>query len=57
MSNLKWSSEEIEAVITVVFSQLGDPTVKSEQLEAARKFVKGQDMFLSSDGQWKVALL
>ena len=44
---MKWSSEEIEAVITVAFSRLGYPTVKSEQLEAAREFVKGQDMCVS----------
>ena len=44
---MKWSSEEIEAVTTVAFSRLGYPTVKSEQLEAAREFVKGQDVFVS----------
>ena len=37
MSNLKWNSEEIEAVITAAFSRLGHHTVKSEQL-AAREF-------------------
>jgi len=47
MSNFKWSSGEIEAAITAAFSQLGYPTVKSEQLKAAGEFVKGQDMFVS----------
>ena len=47
MSNLKWSREEIEAAITTAFSRVEYPTVKSEQPEAAREFVKGQDVFVS----------
>ena len=47
MSNLKWSSEEIEVAITAAFSRLGYPTAKSEQLEAAKEFVKGHDSFVS----------
>ena len=43
----KWSNEDIEAVIAAAFSQLGYPVVKAEQLEAAREFVKGQNVFVS----------
>ena len=43
----KWSIKDIEAAITEAFSKLGYPTVKAEQLEAAREFVKGQDVFIS----------
>ena len=39
----KWSSGDIEAAITAAFRRLGYPTVKSEQLEAAKEFVKGKD--------------
>ena len=40
-------NEDIEAAIAAAFSQLAYPVVKAEQLEAAREFVKGQDVFVS----------
>ena len=44
----KWSNKDIEAaIIAAAFSQLGYPVVKAELLEAAREFVKGQDVFIS----------
>ena len=43
----KWSNREIEAAIAAAFGRLGYSAVKSEQLEAAREFVKGQDVFVS----------
>ena len=42
----KWSNEDIEAAISAAFSQLGYPVVKAEQLEAAREFMKHQDVFV-----------
>ena len=40
-------NEDIEAAIAAVFSQLGYPVVKAEQLEAVREFMKGQDNFVT----------
>ena len=42
----KWSKKAIKAAITAAFSQLGYPTVKPEQLEAARGFVKGRHVLV-----------
>ena len=47
----KRNNEDIEEAITAAFSQLGYPVVKAEQLEAAREFVKGQDVFVSGSGK------
>ena len=38
----KWSNEDTEAAIAAAFSQPGYPVLKAEQLEAMRKFMKGQ---------------
>ncbi len=38
----KWSNKDTEAAIAAAFSQLGYPVLKAEQLEAMRKFIKGQ---------------
>ena len=43
----KWREEDIETAIGVAFNKLGYSTVKEEQVEAAREFVKGRDVFVA----------
>ena len=42
-----WTDREIEEAIRIAFARLGYSSVKSEQLEAAREFVKGKDVFVA----------
>lgn len=41
------TDEQVEAAIKTAFTQLGYATVRAEQKEAAREFVKGRDVFVS----------
>ena len=42
-----WTDREIEEAICNAFARLCYPIVKSKQLEAAREFVKGRDVFVA----------
>ena len=44
---VEWTDSEIDSTIRFVFMRLGYEEVKSEQLEAIRGFVKGNDVFIS----------
>ena len=47
MASREWSVSEIESAVREAFGRLGYPDVRDEQLEAAREFLRGQDVFVS----------
>ena len=43
----EWSVLGIESAVREAFGRLGYSDVRDEQLEAAREFLRGQDVFVS----------